>query len=374
MKTSDKIAGSKRWVVKIGSALLTDDGKGLNRSALSGWAEEIAALKDLGHEVVLVSSGAVAEGMSRLGWTQRPVETHLQQAAAAIGQMGLVQAYESQFKKHGFHSAQILVTHEDLRDRRRYLNTRSTLLSLLNLGCIPVVNENDTTATEEIRFGDNDTLAALVANLIDADVLVILTDQDGLFDKDPRQNPDAKLIEEGGACDEELVAFAGGAASSISRGGMRTKVLAAQRAARSGTHTVIANGHADTPILSLAKGHPTGTLLLAPTSGEPARKQWIANQLNPQGSLILDSGAVLAIKEGGRSLLPIGVSRVEGTFKRGDLVLCLDEDGREMGRGLCNYNSKDASLIVGKASKKIEDLLGYSNEPELIHRDNLVIH
>ncbi len=372
MKASEDIAQSKRWVIKIGSALLTNDGKGLNHEGLNDWAEQIATLREMGHEVVLVSSGAVAEGMSRLGWKERPAEIHLQQAAAAIGQMGLIQAYESCFKRHGYHSAQILITHEDLSNRQRYLNTRSTLLSLLKLGAIPVVNENDTTATDEIRFGDNDTLAAMVANLIDADVLVILTDQDGLFDKDPRQNPDAQLIREASACDEELVSFAGGAASSLSRGGMKTKVLAAQRAARSGTHTVIASGHADKPILALAKGEATGTLLTAPTSGASARKQWIANRLNPKGTLHLDQGASHAISSGGRSLLPIGVTQVEGNFNRGDLLRCLDSKGKEIARGLSNYSAEDTRAIAGAPSEEIEALLGYRNEPELIHRDNLI--
>ncbi len=373
MKTTDPSSEKKRWVVKIGSALLTKEEQGLNHQGLNDWAEQIAQLRNQGHEVVLVSSGAVAEGMSRLGWQERPPEIHKQQAAAAIGQMGLIQAYESCFQKHELQSAQILITHEDLGDRRRYLNTRNTLLTLLGLGAIPVVNENDTTATDEIRFGDNDTLAAMVANLIDADALIILTDQDGLFDKDPRAHDDATLIKKANACDPALEAFAGGAASSRSRGGMKTKVLAAQRAARSGTHTVIANGHSRKPISRIANGESVGTFLSAPSSRASARKQWIANQLNPKGTLWLDAGAAQALTSGGTSLLAIGVTKVEGEFNRGELLRCLSANGKEVARGLCNYSSKDSAAIAGAPSEKIESLLGYRNEAELIHCDNLIL-
>lgn len=364
---------ARRWVVKIGSALLTDNGRGLNRGALGQWADQIATLRKQGREVVLVSSGAVAEGMSRLGWRQRPQALYAQQAAAAVGQMGLVQAYESCFQKHGLHSAQILLTHEDLGDRGRYLNARSTLKALLALGVIPVVNENDTIATEEIQFGDNDTLAALVANLIEADALLILTDQAGLFDRNPAEHPDARLIEQARASDARLLEFAGDAASQLSRGGMRTKVIAAQRAARSGTHTIIACGYESNPILRITHGEHLGTRLLADQPPLAARKQWIANQLKPKGQLWLDEGAVTAIRSKGKSLLPVGVKKVTGRFLRGDVVNCRDPGGTHIACGLTNYGINEALQIAGQPSEKIDAILGYVDEPELIHRDNLII-
>ncbi len=367
------LSNARRWVFKIGSALLTNDGKGLNAEALGVWAEQLATLRAEGREVVLVSSGAVAEGMSRLGWKKRPKALHELQAAAAVGQMGLVQAYESGFQKHGLHSAQILLTHEDMRDRQRYLNARSTLKTLIELGVIPVINENDTVATEEIRFGDNDTLGALVANLIEADVLVILTDQEGLYDRDPRKDANAVLVQEARADDAQLEAFAGGAASELSRGGMRTKVLAARRAARSGTHTIIVSGRIPQVMLRVARGEHLGTRLLADQPPTAARKQWIANQLKSQGKLWLDSGAVHALVEGRRSLLAVGVTRVEGRFERGDVVTVLDPAGTPIAQGLVNYNAEDTQRIAGKPSEQIEAALGYIDEPELIHRDNLIL-
>lgn len=373
MSPSTDLTQAKRWVIKIGSALLTDEGRGLNHAGIKNWADQIAQLKKQGKEVVLVSSGSVAEGMSRMGWTTRPKAIHQLQAAAAVGQMGLVQAYEQSFKQHSLHSAQILLTHQDLSDRRRYLNARSTLTTLIDMGVIPVVNENDTTATDEIRFGDNDTLAALVANLIDADVLVILTDQKGLYNKDPRSNPDAELISQAAAHDNSLESFAGGAASQLSRGGMRTKVLAAQRAARSGTHTAIASGHEEKQILRLAKGEPVGTLLTASKQASRARKQWIANTLKSKGTLHLDDGAAHALKAGGRSLLAVGVKSIDGAFRRGDMVTCVASDGETVAHGLINYNSDDTRKISGKPSESILETIGYCNEPELIHRDNLVL-
>lgn len=367
-----KLKNAQRWVIKIGSALLTDNGRGLNLSALSDWADQIAALRGQGREVVLVSSGAVAEGMSRLGWKNRPHALYALQAAAAVGQMGLIQAYESCFQTHGLHSAQILLTHEDLGDRRRYLNARSTLSSLLKLGVIPVVNENDTIATDEIRFGDNDTLAALVANLIDADVLIILTDQSGLFDRNPREHDNARLVREAQASDHSLFDYAGHATSQIGQGGMRTKLEAAQRAARSGTHTVIASGYEKEPILRIAAGEHLGTRLLADTPPLAARKRWIANQTRSKGTLWLDEGAVKAIQSRGKSLLSVGVARVEGEFSRGDTVTCVDTEGKDIARGLVNYSVDEARKIAGNSSESIEVLLGYVDEPELIHRDNLI--
>jgi glutamate 5-kinase len=373
MKNRQQLGTSKRWVIKVGSALVTANGRGLDRDAFSAWVQQIAALRAAGKEVVLVSSGAVAEGMSRLGWVKRPHAVHELQAAAAVGQMGLIQAYESRFQEHGLHTAQVLLTHEDLADRERYLNARSTLRSLLNLGVIPVVNENDTVATDEIRFGDNDTLAALVANLVEADLLVILTDQEGMYEQDPRANPEAAFISEAQAGDPRLLAMASGTGGALGRGGMATKVQAAARAARSGTATLIAHGRGESVLQAIAEGRELGTLLHPSTSPLAARKRWLAGHLQARGKLMLDAGAVRVLRESGRSLLPVGVSRVEGKFQRGELVICLAPDGSEVARGLVNYSAEEARRIVGQPSDRIESLLGYVDEPELIHRDNLVL-
>lgn len=372
-KTANKAKSAQRWVIKIGSSLVTNDGQGLNQLAIQGWMKELAELRQRGYEVILVSSGAVAEGMSRLGWSQRPHALHELQAAAAVGQMGLVQAYENNLQEHGLHSAQVLLTHEDLRDRNRYINARSTLRTLLELGVIPVVNENDTVATEEIRFGDNDNLAALVANLISADVLIILTDQDGIYDKNPNIHADAKLINHCDANDKLLDAAAGPSHHALGRGGMVTKIAAARRAERSGTTTIITSGKNSTPLLSIANKNYIGTTVTPATEPLTARKQWIANQLQPVGSIHLDAGATDVIRSGGASLLPVGVSAVDGEFNRGDLIACIDQSGHEIARGLVNYNSAETHLILGKASSEIETILGYIDEPELIHRDNLAI-
>ncbi|MFA5547067.1 MAG: glutamate 5-kinase [Porticoccaceae bacterium] len=369
----ERIAGTRRWVVKIGSALLTGDGKGLDRDAMAAWVAQIARLLDEGVEVVLVSSGAVAEGMSRLGWKARPKAIHDLQAAAAVGQMGLVQAYESHFMAHGRHTAQILLDHDDLSNRQRYLNARRTLQALIRLGVVPVVNENDTVVTDEIRFGDNDTLGALVANLIDAEVLVILTDQQGLFDKDPRANPDAVLVGEGRAGDPALDAMAGGSAGSLGRGGMATKLRAAKLAARSGATTLIASGREPDVLVRLRRGDALGTLLVAAQEPIAARKQWLAGQLQVRGRLTLDAGAVDVLRQQGRSLLPVGVKAVSGHFTRGELVTCCDEDGREIARGLVNYSAEETTRILGQSSARIADILGYRDDDELIHRDNLVL-
>jgi glutamate 5-kinase len=368
-----KISDTQRWVVKIGSSLITAGGRGLDREAIRRWADQVAALRAEGRELMLVSSGAVAEGMSRLGWKRRPHAIHELQAAAAVGQMGLVQAYESQLQAHGIHSAQVLLTHDDLTDRRRYLNARSTLCTLLRMGTVPVINENDTVAIEEIRFGDNDTLAALVANLIEAELLIILTDQGGLYDTDPGLRSDARLITERRAGDPELDAFAGPSAGSLGRGGMITKVRAARRAARSGTATLITAGHEPDILTRIAAGESVGTLLLPDTEPMAARKQWLAGHLRVAGNLHLDAGASRVLRESGASLLPVGVTAVQGQFKRGEVVACLDPEGREVARGLVNYGADDARKIAGKPSAEIEALLGYVVEPELIHRDNLVL-
>jgi glutamate 5-kinase len=363
----------KRYIVKVGSSLVTNQGAGLDLQALSNWARQIATLRERGHEVVLVSSGAIAEGMQRLGWKQRPSAVHELQAAAAVGQMGLVQAYESCFRQHGIHAAQVLLTHADLADRERYLNARSTLRTLLTLGVIPIINENDTVVTDEIKFGDNDTLGALVANLIDADALIILTDQPGLYTADPRKDPSATLVQQAQAGEAQLETMAGGAGSHIGRGGMITKVLAAKRAARSGAHTVIASGHETDVLLRLAEGEAIGTLLLAPTLTLAARKQWLADHLQVSGKVQLDAGAARALREEGKSLLPIGVTEVSGEFERGAVVGLLDETGKDIARGLVNYSAAEARRIARHPTHEIESILGYIDEPELIHRDNLVL-
>jgi len=385
------ICKTRRWVVKIGSALLTNEGNGLDYEAIALWVEQMSGLINLQEgslsaegsykgsdsnqpiEIVLVSSGAVAEGMKRLGWIERPDSVYKLQAAAAVGQMGLIQAYESQFQKHKLHTAQILLTHDDLSNRTRYLNARSVLLKLINLGIVPVVNENDTVVTDEIRFGDNDTLAALVANLIDADLLVILTDQQGMFDSDPRQNPQAKLLTEVDALSPELDDMAGDSKGTLGRGGMATKLRAARLAARSGTATVIASGREDNVLSKIYQGESVGTLLMANQAPLLARKQWLAGHLQMKGELVLDRGAATVLKSKGSSLLAVGVKDVIGQFNRGDMVICVDENGQEIARGLINYNSDEAGKIKGHATGKISEILGYVDEPELIHRDNLIV-
>ena len=368
----ERLQKARRWVVKIGSALLTNDGKGLDAEAIARWVDQLAALRSQGMEIVLVSSGAVAEGMTRLGWSSRPDELHRLQAAAAVGQMGLVQAYEANFQRHGTHTAQILLTHDDLTNRNRYLNARATLKTLLDMDVVSVVNENDTVVTDEFRFGDNDTLAALVTNLIDADGVILLTDQHGLYTADPRSNADAQLIHEARAEDESLVAMAGGG-GKLGRGGMATKVRAAKLAARSGAVTVIASGRESDVLLRLKQGEVLGTLLVPERSPTAARKQWLAGHLQARGTLVLDAGAVLALSERGKSLLPAGVKSLVGAFTRGDMVVMTDEAGKIVARGLVNYSAADASKIIGKPSSSISDVLGYVNEEELVHRDNLVL-
>ena len=367
------LAKAKTLVVKVGSSLVTNAGRGLDIEAIARWAAQIAQLSKLGRQSILVSSGAIAEGMQRLGWTRRPHAMHELQAAAAVGQMGLVQCYESCFREHGLHTAQVLLTHADMADRQRYLNARSTLRTLLQLGVIPVINENDTVVTDEIRLGDNDTLGALVTNLVEADALVILTDQPGLYDVDPRRNIKANLIKEAKAGAPELEAMAGGTGSSLAKGGMLTKVLAAKRAARSGAHTVIASGREPDVLVRLAQGERIGTLLTAGTVPLAARKQWLADHLTVSGRLTLDAGAVKALTRNGKSLLPIGVIEVAGEFRRGEVVACADPDGREVARGLVNYSGDETRRIMRRPSGEIEALLGYVDEPELIHRDNLVL-
>ncbi len=364
---------AKRLIVKIGSGLVTNQGRGLDHAELAVWAGQIAELRQMGREVILVSSGAIAEGMQRLGWKKRPHAVHELQAAAAVGQMGLIEVYESCFRKHGLLTSQVLLTHEDLADRKRYLNARSTLRTLLALGVIPIINENDTVAIDEIRFGDNDTLAALVTNLIEADALVILTDQGGLYTSDPRKDPRATLVAEAQADDPKLEAMAGGAGSAIALGGMLTKVLAAKRAARSGAHTVIASGHENDVLLRLARGERLGTQLVARSATLAARKQWLADHLQVRGTLLLDAGAVKALRIDGKSLLAIGVHEASGEFERGEVVSCLDEARHEVARGLINYNATETRRILRTPSHEIEIKLGYVGEPELIHRDNLVL-
>ncbi|MBP7711326.1 MAG: glutamate 5-kinase [Gammaproteobacteria bacterium] len=372
MSNRKRTGAARRWVIKIGSALITNDGRGLAREAIGGWVAQMAALRERGTEIVLVSSGAVAEGMRRLGWASRPKAVHELQAAAAVGQMGLVQVWESRFKEHGLHTAQVLLTHDDVARRDRYLNARSALRTLLGLGVVPVVNENDTVATDEIRLGDNDTLGAMVANLVEAQLLVILTDQGGLYEADPRTHPGVPLVREGRAGDPALLAMAGGS-GSLGRGGMQTKLRAATLAAHSGTATIIAPGRRDGVLLDIGAGEEVGTLLLPSQAAVGARKQWLAGQLRSKGRLHLDEGAARVLRESGRSLLAVGVREVEGRFGRGELVSCIGPDGREVARGLVNYGSDEARRIAGKPSSQIEELLGYVYEPEVIHRDNLVV-
>lgn len=373
MKTRQQLADSKRWVIKIGSSLVTDDGRGLDAAAIKDWTEQIAQLRKQGKEILLVSSGAVAEGMARLNWQTRPNALHELQAAAAVGQMGLVQSYESCFQQHSILSAQVLLTHDDLSNRRRYLNARSTLRSLLDLGVIPIINENDTVATDEIRFGDNDTLAALVANLVEADALIILTDQQGLFSEDPRKNPQAEFISIGQANDSKLHKMASSSGGSLGQGGMSTKLTAAERAARSGTATLITSGRNNNALLNVSHAIEAGTLLLPDAEPIAARKQWLAGHLKVCGQLMLDKGASDVLLSSGKSLLAVGVTSVTGNFMRGEMVACINHEGQEIAHGLVNYNAIEAAKICGKSSSEIENTLGYVDEAELIHRDNLVL-
>lgn len=370
---STVLRDARRIVVKVGSSLVTNEGRGLDEKAIGEWCRQLAFLVRDGREVVMVSSGAIAEGMKRLGWRVRPHEIHELQAAAAVGQMGLAQVYETKLRENGMGSAQVLLTHADLADRERYLNARSTLMTLLGLGVVPVINENDTVVTDEIKFGDNDTLGALVANLVEADALVILTDQKGLYTADPRKDPEARFVDEAAAGDPELEAMAGGAGSSIGRGGMITKILAAKRAAGSGASTVIAWGREPDALLRLTRGEAIGTLLVAQTAKHQARKRWMADHLQLRGSVSVDDGAAAKLRGEGKSLLPIGMTGVEGEFSRGDVIAIRDQQGIELGRGLANYSSAEARMLCRKPSSEFERLLGYVAEPEMVHRDNMVL-
>ena len=370
---TDIVKNARRIVVKVGSSLVTNEGRGVDAAAVGNWCRQMAVLAAQGREMVMVSSGAIAEGMKRLGWAVRPKEIHELQAAAAVGQMGLAQVYESSLREHGLGSAQVLLTHADLADRERYLNARSTLLTLLAHKVIPVINENDTVVNDEIKFGDNDTLGALVANLVDADALVILTDQRGLFSADPRRDSSARFIDIAQAGAPEIERMAGGAGTSLGRGGMLTKVLAAKRAARSGASTVIAWGREPDVLIRLAGGESIGTALVASTQKLAARKQWMVNHLQLRGAVVVDDGAVIKVRDQGKSLLPIGVVEVRGEFHRGDVIAVLDPGGAEIARGLANYGSSESRLIARKSSGEFERLLGFTGEPEMVHRDNLVL-
>jgi glutamate 5-kinase len=369
----DYLQTTRRWVIKIGSALLTADGRGLDKPAIGDWVRQIASLRAAGIEVVLVSSGAVAAGLSRLGWSRRPEAIHNLQAAAAVGQMGLIQTWEAAFQQHQLHTAQVLLVHDDLSNRQRYLNARRTLQTLMGLGVIAVVNENDTVVTDEIRFGDNDTLGGVVANLIDADLLVILTDQSGLYQQDPRQYPNALLVDEAQAGEARLDSFAGSGSGSLGRGGMMTKLKAARIAARSGAHTVIANGRQAGVLQDIVAGKSVGSWLKAEQRPLAARKRWLGSHLQTRGILHLDAGAAQVITQSGRSLLAVGVVRIEGVFGRGEIVSCVDPAGAEIARGLVNYSADEASQLVGLSSERFTSVLGYHDDDELIHRDNLVL-
>ncbi len=373
IKASDVLRDAQRIVVKVGSSLVTNEGRGLDEVAIGEWCRQLAVLARDGREVVMVSSGAIAEGMKRLGWTSRPKAVHELQAAAAVGQMGLAQMYETKLRENGLGSAQVLLTHADLADRERYLNARSTLLTLLKLHVLPVINENDTVVNDEIKFGDNDTLGALVANLVEADALIILTDQNGLYTADPRKDPMATFVHNARAGDPALEVMAGGAGSNIGRGGMITKILAAKRAAGSGASTVIAWGREPDVLIRLARGEPIGTLLTAQTAKQQARKQWMADHLQLRGAVTVDQGAALKLRQDGKSLLPIGMTSVDGDFSRGDVIAVRDPSGNEIGRGLANYASAEARLLCRRPSGEFEALLGYAAEPEMVHRDNLVL-
>ncbi|MDI1258234.1 glutamate 5-kinase [Aquabacterium sp.] len=370
---NDVLKNARRIVVKVGSSLVTNEGRGIDAEAIGTWCRQLAALAQDGREVIMVSSGAIAEGMKRLGWATRPKELHELQAAAAVGQMGLAQMYETKLSEHGLGSAQVLLTHADLADRERYLNARSTLLTLLSHKVVPVINENDTVVTDEIKFGDNDTLGALVANLVEADVLVILTDQKGLYSADPRKDVNARFIDVATAGDPALEQMAGGAGSSIGRGGMITKVLAAKRAAGSGANTVVAWGRETDVLVRLSQGESIGTLFVATTAKVAARKQWMADHLQLRGAVVIDDGAVLKLRDEGKSLLPIGMTEVVGEFHRGDVIAVRNAQGQDVARGLANYASSEARRIARKPSSEFEALLGFTGEPEMIHRDNLVL-
>ena len=373
LSTSTVLRDARRIVVKVGSSLVTNEGRGLDEQAIGEWCRQLSALVRDGREVIMVSSGAIAEGMKRLGWTTRPQELHELQAAAAVGQMGLAQMYETKLRENGLGSAQVLLTHADLADRERYLNARSTLLTLLTHGVLPVINENDTVVNDEIKFGDNDTLGALVANLVEADALIILTDQKGLYTADPRRDPSATFVHEARAGDAKLEEMAGGAGSSIGKGGMITKILAAKRAAGSGASTVIAWGREPDALVRLTQGEAIGTLLVAQTQKQQARKQWMADHLQLRGSVTIDDGAVSKLKGDGSSLLPIGMTGVDGDFSRGEVIAILDSQGQEVARGLANYAAAEARLLCRKPSSQMSELLGYAAEPEMVHRDNLVL-
>ncbi|HQR86566.1 MAG: glutamate 5-kinase [Burkholderiales bacterium 35-55-47] len=373
LSSSTVLRDARRIVVKVGSSLVTNEGRGLDEQAIGEWCRQLSALVRDGREVIMVSSGAIAEGMKRLGWTTRPQELHELQAAAAVGQMGLAHMYETKLRENGLGSAQVLLTHADLADRERYLNARSTLLTLLSHGVLPVINENDTVVNDEIKFGDNDTLGALVANLVEADALIILTDQKGLYTADPRRDPSATFVHEASAGDAKLEEMAGGAGSSIGKGGMITKILAAKRAAGSGASTVIAWGREPDALLRLAQGEAIGTLLVAQTQKQQARKQWMADHLQLRGSVIIDDGAVSKLKGDGSSLLPIGMTGVDGDFSRGEVIAIMDGQGQEVARGLANYAAAEARILCRKPSSQMMELLGYAAEPEMVHRDNLVL-
>jgi glutamate 5-kinase len=373
LSTSTVLRDARRIVVKVGSSLVTNEGRGLDEQAIGEWCRQLSALVRDGREVIMVSSGAIAEGMKRLGWTTRPQELHELQAAAAVGQMGLAHMYETKLRENGLGSAQVLLTHADLADRERYLNARSTLLTLLTHGVLPVINENDTVVNDEIKFGDNDTLGALVANLVEADALIILTDQKGLYTADPRRDSSATFVHEARAGDAKLEEMAGGAGSSIGKGGMITKILAAKRAAGSGASTVIAWGREPDALVRLTQGEAIGTLLVAQTQKQQARKQWMADHLQLRGSVTIDEGAVSKLKGDGSSLLPIGMTSVDGDFSRGEVIAILDGQGQEVARGLANYAAAEARLLCRKPSSQMSELLGYAAEPEMVHRDNLVL-
>ncbi len=368
-----QLKACKRIVVKIGSSLLTANGQGLDLEAISHWAKQIVDLHHAGHEMILVTSGAVAEGMVRMKLPHRPTDLPSLQACAAIGQMGLIQTWSSVLDRHHIKTAQVLLTHDDLTDRRRYLNSCDALQQLIDWHVIPVINENDTVSTDEIRFGDNDTLAAMVAGQVHADLLIILTDQQGMFDADPRSNPEAKLLSTVRALDETLFEMAGGS-GTLGTGGMLTKVRAARLAAKSGCPTLIASGESDRVLARLMAGELLGTLFITDDDRMTAHQQWLAAHLQTAGRLVIDDGAVNAIKTQHRSLLPVGVKAIEGHFDRGDVVECVDRQGKRIAVGRVNFSSRSAELVKGLASDKVYQVLGEARSLEMIHRNHMAIY
>jgi len=364
----------KRWVIKIGSSLVTKSSTGLNIKNIKDWAGQINELIDQNINVIIVSSGAIAEGMNRLNLVKRPSSSSRLQALAATGQMGLIQAYEVAFKKYNILTAQMLLTHEDLSNRARYLNAKNTLNNLMQYNIIPIINENDTVSTDEIKFGDNDTLASLVANLSGAEKLIILTDQDGLYTNDPRKVKDSKLIKSISVLDKKLNKYAGPSNNILGRGGMITKISAAKKAAKSNTQTIIANGIKKNILINILNNQDyIGTTIYNKNLAINSKKQWIANSLKIKGKIIVDAGAKKVIKQSGKSLLPVGIKSISGEFKKGDLLAICSSNNIEIATGLTNYGSNELAKIIGMSTARIKKEFGIIDSEVVIHRDNMIL-